>query len=96
MNWRCHGTRLTFPHIVEAEFLRPDSDHSPGVQQDDSNGYGVEHRFGGEAVAFLDVPEAEDSNCLGGDSDDEEVGEVESVVGHDGVLEGSDYGDGCV
>jgi hypothetical protein len=38
---------LTFPHIVEAELLRPDSDHSPGVQQDDANSYGVEHRFGG-------------------------------------------------
>jgi hypothetical protein len=42
------------------------------------------------------VPEAEDAHGLGGDSDDEEVGEVEGVVGNDGVLEGSDYGDGCV
>ena len=96
MNWRCHGTRLTFPHIVEAEFLRPDSDHSPGVQQDDSNGYGVEHRFGGEAVAFLNVPEAEDTYGLGGDSDNQKVCEVEGVVSHDGVLEGSDHGHRCV
>ena len=45
---------------------------------------------------MLDVPEAEDSYGLGGDSDDEKVGEIEGVVGHDGVLEGSDYGDGRV
>jgi hypothetical protein len=81
---------------VEAELLRPDSNHSPGVQQNDSDGYSIEHRLGGKAVAFLDVPEAEDAHGLGGNSDDEEVGEVEGVVGHNGVLKGSDHGDSCV
>ena len=81
---------------MEAEFLCPDSNHAPSVQQDDPDGHGVEHSLGGEAVALLYVPEAEDPYGLGGDSDDEEVGEVESVVSHNGVLEGSDHGDSCV
>jgi len=45
---------------------------------------------------LLDVPEAEDSHGLRGDSDDEQVGEVEGVVSHDGVLKSSDHCDGRV
>ena len=81
---------------MEAELLRPDSNHSPGVQQDDSDGHSVEHCLGGEAVAFLDVPETEDTYGLGGNSDDKKVGEIEGVVSHDGVLEGSNHGYGRV
>jgi hypothetical protein len=33
---------------------------------------------------------------LGDDADDEEVGQLQGVVSYDGVLEGSDYGYGCV
>ena len=42
------------------------------------------------------MPEAEDSHGLGGDSNDEEVSEVKSVVGHDGILESSNHCDSCV
>lgn len=87
---------LTFPDIVEAEFLRPDSNHAPDVEEDYADCHGVEHGFGRQAEAFLDVPEAEDSYCLGCYADDEQVGEVEGVVGDDGVLESPDDGDGCV
>jgi hypothetical protein len=33
---------------------------------------------------------------LGGDSDDEEVGQIEGVVSYDRVLQSSNYGDGRV
>jgi hypothetical protein len=56
--------------MMEAETLRPDSDHAPAVEKDDSHRHGVEHGFGGEAVAFLDLPERKDSNGLGDDADD--------------------------
>lgn len=76
--------------------MRPDPYHPPGIQQDDPDGHGVEHGLCREAVAFLHVPEAEDAHGLGGDADDEQVGQVEGVVGHDRVLQGSDHGDGRV
>lgn len=88
--------RHTFPDVVEAEFLRPNPDHPPCVEQDDRNRHGVEHGLRGQTEAFLDVPKAENPQRLGCDADDEQVGQVQSIVGNDGVLQGADDGDGGV
>lgn len=81
---------------MEAEFLRPNPDHPPCVEQDDRNRHGVEHGLRGQTEAFLDVPKAENPQRLGCDADDEQVGQVQSIVGNDGVLQGADDGDGGV
>jgi hypothetical protein len=76
------GRALTFPYIVEAEFLRPDPDHSPTVEQDDAHGYSVEHGFRREAEAFLYLPEGENAHGLGCYANDEQIRKIQSVVGH--------------
>nr|POF03974.1 glucosamine-6-phosphate isomerase 1 [Quercus suber] len=84
------------PDVVEAKALRPDADHAPAIQQDDADGYGVEHGLGRQLIAFLHVPECQDAHALGGDADDEQVCELEGVVGDDGILQRADDGDGGV
>ena len=59
---------------MKAKFLRPDTYHSPSVEQDDTQHDDVEHVLGAQAEAFLDGPKPEDANKLGDDADDEEVG----------------------
>lgn len=76
--------------MVEAEALRPDADHAPGVEDDDGEGDGVEHGLGRQAEVLLDAPERVDPDCLGGDADEQEVRQRERVVGHDGVLQRRD------
>lgn len=82
-----------FPNMVEAESLRPNPDHAPAVEENDPDGDGVEHGFGGETVAFLNLPEREDANSLGCYAHDEEVGQLKSVVSDDAVLQCADHGD---
>lgn len=53
-----------FPDAVESKALRPDTDHAPTVEEDDGYSDGVEHGFGAEAEALLDVPEAVDADSL--------------------------------
>lgn len=45
------------------------------LQEDDGDHDCVEHGFGREPVLLLDVPEGVDAYCLGGDADEEEVGQ---------------------
>jgi hypothetical protein len=59
---------------VEAEFLCPDANHAPTVEEDDAYHNGIKHCFCGEVKALLDCPKGEDADELGGDADDEEVG----------------------
>ena len=77
---------LTFPNVVESKLLRPDTDHSPCIEQDDANRYSVEHGLCGKAEAFLDLPESKDAQCLSSYAHDEEVCEVESVVCNNRIL----------
>jgi hypothetical protein len=77
------GSALTFPHIMEAELLRPDTNHSPAIKQDDANGDGIEHSFGREAPAFLNLPKGEDAHSLGCYANDEQIRKIQSVVRHD-------------
>lgn len=81
---------------MEAEARGPDADHAPGVEDDDGGHDGREHGFGAEAEAALEPPDGVDARGLGGDADEEEVGEGQGVVGHDAVLQGGDDGDGGV
>ena len=81
---------------MEAEARGPDADHAPGVKNDDGGHDGREHGFGAKVESALEPPEGVDSRGLGGDADEEEVGEGQGVVGHDAVLEGGDDGDGGV
>ncbi len=82
--------------MVETEFLRPDTNHAPPVEDDDADGDGDEHCFGGKAVFLLDEPETAYAGGLSGDADNVEVDEFEAVVCDDRVLESSDDGHGCV
>ena len=65
---------------MEAEFLCPDADHAPCVEDYNAEGYDIKHGFCGESVASLCPPETVDADCLRDDADDEEIGELESVV----------------
>ena len=62
-----------FPHVVKTELLRPDTYHSPSIEQDDTEHYDVKHVLGAQAEAFLDGPKAKYADKLGNDADDEEV-----------------------
>lgn len=42
------------------------------------------------------MPKGKNAEGLGGDADEEEVGEGEGVIGYEGILEGADDGDGGV
>ena len=108
-DFRNHGLRIRIPRadedavedlvepklplVVEAEFLGPDADHAPGVQDDDAERDGVEHGLRGELVTLLDRPEGPDAQGLGGDADEQEVGQLQSVEGDDFVLESADDSD---
>jgi len=81
---------------MKAEIGGPDPEHAPAVEQENAEHDGYEHGFGGEGVEALETPEEEDAEGLGGDADEEEVGEGEGVIGDEGVLEGADDGDGGV
>ena len=39
---------------MEPKLLRPDADHAPSIEENDSNGYSVEHSLCGKAETFLD------------------------------------------
>ena len=58
-----------FPFVVEAEFVGPDSDHAPEIEDNDRESDDVEHCFDGETEALLRPPETVDTNSLGHDSD---------------------------
>jgi hypothetical protein len=49
---------------MEAEFVSPNTDHSPTVKQNDSNGNCIEHGFGSESETLLDRPEYVYTNRL--------------------------------
>ena len=70
--------------------------HAPAVKRNDAEHHCVEHYLRGEIEAFLDGPEAPDADELGGDADDEEVGQFERVIRYDGILQRRDHGHGCV
>lgn len=77
---------LTFPNVVESKLLRPDTDHSPCIEENNANCYSVEHSLCGKAETFLDLPEGKDAQRLSSYAHDEEVCEVESVVCDDRIL----------
>lgn len=81
---------------MESEFLCPDTNHTPCVKYNDADHDGVEHCFGGKLEVLLDGPESEDADELGGDADNEEIGQGEGVVRDDGILEGGYYCYSCV
>lgn len=85
-----------FPALVEPEGLRPDADHAPAVEEDNADGHGHEHGLGGEGEAFLDLPVGSNADGLRGDADDEEVCELQAVVGYDLVLQRADHSDSGV
>ena len=62
-----------FPLVVEPEAVCPNPDHAPSIQEDNADCHGVEHRLSWELEALLDIPEGENSDCLGCYADDEEV-----------------------
>jgi len=65
--------------MVEAELLCPDSDHTPPVEQNNSNHDSVKHYLGAEFEALLDGPEAPNSDELGSNSNDKKIGECQCV-----------------
>lgn len=82
--------------MVEADFLRPDADHAPAVQEDDGDDHGIEHGARVDAAPALDAPEGVDAGRLRGETGHEQVGELDGVVALDFVLQRLDYGDGGV
>lgn len=57
--------------MMEAKFLRPDTDHAPAVQQDDADGHSVEHGLRSKLPTFLNVPEGVDAYKLGENAHEE-------------------------
>jgi hypothetical protein len=82
--------------MMEAKGLSPDSYHAPDIQDNDTECNDVEHRFGTQLVLFLSPPESINTNFLSSNANDNEVGEFESVVGDDAILESCYHRHGCV
>lgn len=76
--------------MMEAEALCPDTNHSPSIQDDNTKGDDIEHRFGRESISLLDPPEAVNSDCLSCDAYNQEISEGEGVVGDDTILKRCD------
>lgn len=93
LSWR---NALTFPRVVEAEFLCPDTDHAPGVEQDDANGHCIEHGLRRKTEALLNLPEGKNANGLSSYANNEKVRKIQGVVRHDRILESADDGDGRI
>ena len=66
------------------------------LQQDNTNHDRGEHGFRSNAKTLLDPPEAVDTNGLGTNSQEKEIGQGKSVIRDDGVLKCSNHGDGGV
>ena len=66
------------------------------LQQDYANHDCVEHCLCAESKPLLSPPERIDANCLCSNAHDEKIGQCECVVGHNGVLQSGDYGNGCI
>jgi hypothetical protein len=81
---------------VEPKLLCPDTNHAPSIEQDDANGYGVEHGLCGKAEALLDLPEGKDTYSLSCYAHNQEVCKVEGIVCNNRILQGSDDSDGSV
>jgi len=76
--------------MMEAKPLRPDANHAPGIQDDNTEGDDIKHCFSRESISLLDPPETVNSDCLGCDSYDQEISESEGVVRNDTILKRSD------
>ena len=85
-----------FPALVEAEILAPDANHAPSIEEHDAHCDDHEHGLGGQAVVLLNAPKGTDANGLSGDSDDEQVRELETVIRDDFVLKSADDSDGSI
>lgn len=81
-----------FPNVMEAKFIGPNPNHAPAVENDNAEGYDIEHCLGGEVKMALSPPEGVDADGLRNNPDNEEVGEHEGVIRYNGVLERADYG----
>ena len=57
--------------MMKAKVLAPYANHPPAIQENDSNHDRVEHRLSAKLESLLDPPEAIDSYCLGGYTDEE-------------------------
>jgi len=66
------------------------------LQQDDTDHDCIEHELCSNTETLLDPPETVDTNGLGTNTKEKEVGQGESVIRHDSVLKCSDYSDGGV
>ena len=49
---------------MKAELVGPNTNHTPSVKEDDTDGNRVEHGLGSQAEALLDVPKGVDSKGL--------------------------------
>ena len=72
--------------MMEANFLCPDAEHAPKVQQDDGNHYYIEHGSGANTPSALNRPERVDTHGLGGKTSHEQKGELNGVVGLNFIL----------
>lgn len=81
---------------MEPEPLRPDTNHTPSIQQYDPHRHSIKHSLRRQSIALLNTPKRPDPHRLRRDADDEQVRQLQRVVRHDRVLQRADDGDGRV
>ncbi len=78
---------------MEAEFLCPNTDHAPGIQNQYANHDKIEHSLGAESESFLDEPVNQNARTLSCDPDDVQVSQGQGVICNNRVLKCGNYGD---
>jgi len=78
------------------DFLSPDADHAPAIENKYSNHYDIEHGLGAQLIALLYKPEAPNTDKLCSDPDDKKIREGKRIVGDHRVLKCSNNSDGSI
>jgi hypothetical protein len=72
---------------MESERLSPNADHSPTIEKYYSKHDDIEHYLSAQLESFLNRPERPDAHQLSGNTNKKEVVQLQSIVGHNTVLE---------
>jgi len=81
---------------MKSKLCCPNPNHTPAVEEKNSQHNKVKHGFGAEPEAFLNEPVAQYTSPLGCNTDNEEICQSQGVIRDNAVLKGGDDGDGRI
>ena len=90
---------LVQPHLptpMKPEAPRPNPNHAPPIQQNNSHGNDIKHRLRAQPKPLLDIPVRENPQRLRGNTDNQEIRQLQRIVSDDLVLQSGDDRDGGV